>query len=74
MLFQPIASQQMVYSELGPTVTGKKISNFVLGIDDRIEYAELDHRPHGQAVLSSDTATTCLAAPEAGNFGMLPSV
>ena len=74
MLFQPIANQQMVYSKLGPTVTGRKTSNFVLGIDDRIEYAELDHRPHGHAVLSSDTATTCLAEPETDNFGMLSSV
>ena len=74
MLFQPIASQQMVYSKLGPTVTRKTISKFVLAVDDMIEYAELDHTSHGHAVLSSDTATTCLAEHEAGNFGLLPSV
>ena len=66
----------MVYSELGPTITGKKTSNFVLGSDDRIEYAELDHRLHGHAPPSLDTVgtvTTCLTTPpKAGqNFGML---
>ena len=70
-----VANQQMIYSELGPTVSGKNImSNFVLGTDDRIEYAELDHR-QGQAA-ESDTAkttTTCLAISdhEAGIFGEL---
>ena len=28
--------QQILYSELGPTVTRKKTSNFVLAIDDRL--------------------------------------
>ena len=75
---QPIANQQLIYSELGPTVSGKNnnvMSNFVLGTDNRIEYAELDHR-HGQAAASADTAkttTTCLAISdhEVGTFGKL---
>ena len=78
VLFQPIGNQQMIYSELGPTVSGKNnsvTSNFVLGTDDRIEYAELDHR-HGHAPASADTAkttTTSLAISdcEAGIFGKL---
>ena len=76
MLFQPIAKQQvMIYSELGPTVTGKYNNTFVSGGDDRIEYAELDHRRAGHVPASDSAmkiATTCLTTPdhEAGNFGM----
>ena len=80
MLFQPIAKQQvMIYSELGPTVTGKNNNIFVSGGDNRIEYAELDHR-RARHVPPSDSATkvttTCLTTPdhEAGNFGMLLDV
>ena len=78
MLFQPIRNQQMIYSELGPTVSGKNnsvTSNFVIGTDNRVEYAELDHR-HGHAPASADTAnttTTSLAVTDhdAGIFGKL---
>ena len=76
VLFQPIGNQQMTYSEPGPTVSGKNnsvTSNFVLGTDDRIEYAELDHR-HSHAPASADTAkTTSLAISDngAGIFGKL---
>ena len=65
----------MIYSELGPTVTGKNNDIFVSGGDDRIEYAELDHR-HAGHVPASKVATTCLTTPdhEAGNFGMLLDV
>ena len=66
----------MIYSELGPTVTGKNSNIFVRGGDDRIEYAELDHKHAGHAPASDNTAkvaTTCLTTPdhEASNFGML---
>ena len=69
----------MIYSELGPTVTGKNNDIFVSGGDDRIEYAELDHRRAGHVPASDSTtkvATTYLTTPdhEAGNFGMLLDV
>lgn len=64
----------MIYSELGPTATaGKSNFKFVPGGDDRIEYAELDHRRgHVAASDSAKIATSSLTIPdcEPGTFGI----
>ena len=63
----------MIYSELGPTATGKS-NTFVPGGDDRIEYAELDHRRgHVAASDSARIATSSLTIPdrEPGTFGIV---
>ena len=62
----------MIYSELGPTATGKS-NIFVPGGDNRIEYAELDHRRgHVAASDSVRIATSSLTTPdhEPGTFGI----
>lgn len=63
----------MIYSELGPTATAGKSNIFVPGGDDRIEYAELDHRRgHVAASDSAKIATSSLTIPdrEPGTFGI----
>ena len=63
----------MIYSELGPTATAGKSNIFVPGGDNRIEYAELDHRRgHVAASDSVRIATLSLTIPdrEPGTFGI----
>ena len=61
-----VRRQNLIYSEVNAVKTGENISCFTV-LDDRVEYAELNHNTNGQLVMTNkEVNNTALMQEAAG--------
>ena len=62
--------QNLIYSEVNAVKTGENISRFTV-LDDRVEYAELNHNTNGQLVITNKEVNDTALMEEAAGMCIL---
>ena len=62
-----VRRQNLIYSEVNAVKTGENISRFFI-LDDRVEYAELNHNTNGQLVTTNKEVNDTAIMEEAAGI------